>query len=268
MNLLVSYNWLKEFVAVKQSPEKVAELLSVHALSTERLHHLARQWEKMVIGKVVKTEKHPNADKLTVNSVDIGAQTVQIICGAPNVRLGMLAAVALPGAKVRWHGTGELVALEAAKIRGVESFGMMCSGNEIGLEKYPDAAKGIIDLSWINAKPGTALAKALDMDDVLMDVEVTSNRPDAMSVVGVAREVAAVTAAKLQFPITNFQFPKSATTFPLSVDVRAKKLCTRFAAVVIEGIKVGPSPWWMQKRLIMAGLRPINNIVDITNYVM
>ncbi len=279
MNLLVSYNWLKEFVDIKQSPEKVAELLSLHALSAERIYHLAQQWDKMVIGKVVKTEKHANADKLSLNHVDVGGKTVQIVCGASNVHAGMLVAVALPGAQVRWHGEGDLVTLAATKIRGVESFGMMCAANEIGLEKYPDASKGIIDLSWTNAKQGTALAQALDMDDVLLDVEMTSNRPDAMSIVGVAREVAAVTGAKLKNAATavggvpsgggkwQMQNAKS-PSYHLSVDNRVKKLCTRFAAIAIDGVKVAPSPWWMQKRLLMAGLRPINNIVDITNYVL
>ncbi|MBI4262317.1 phenylalanine--tRNA ligase subunit beta [Candidatus Uhrbacteria bacterium] len=288
MNLLVSYNWLKEFVAIKQSPEKVAELLSLHALSAERLYHIAKQMDKMVIGKVVKTEKHPNADKLSLNQVDVGGKTVQIVCGAPNVHAGMLVAVALPGARVRWHGEGDLVTLSATKIRGIESFGMMCAANEIGLEKYPDAAKGIIDLSWLQytengsldsrdpfsgVRPGMSLVKALDMDDVLMDVEVTSNRPDAMSIVGVAREVAAVLNAKLSLPTSPQPSPtrrgsKGEVPISLSVDIRAKKLCTRFAAIAIDGVKVGPSPWWIQKRLFMAGLRPINNIVDITNYVM
>ncbi|MBI4281559.1 phenylalanine--tRNA ligase subunit beta, partial [Candidatus Uhrbacteria bacterium] len=185
MNLFISHDWLKEFVQIKTKPEALARLLSLSGPSVERTKNLGKFFDGMVVGKVMASEKHPNADRLTVNKVDIGVRTVQIICGAPNVRVGMLAAVALPGAKVRWHGEGELVTLAATKIRGVESFGMMCAGSEIGLEKM--GGDGIVDISFTNAPAGTSVAKALDMDDTVFEIEVTSNRPDAMSVVGIAR---------------------------------------------------------------------------------
>ncbi|MDO8582055.1 MAG: phenylalanine--tRNA ligase subunit beta [bacterium] len=265
MNLFVSYNWLKEFVQTREKPEELARLLSLSGPSVERSRNLGKFFDGMVVGKVVASEKHPNADRLTVNKVDVGGKTVQIICGAPNVRVGMLAAVALPGAKVRWHGEGDLVTLAATKIRGVESFGMMCGANEIGLEKM--GGDGIVDISFTNAKAGTPLAKALDMDDTVFEIEVTSNRPDAMSVVGIAREAAVITKSKFLYKEQNLQL----TTYNLqlfSVTVAEKKLCPRFSGIVVDGITVAPSPWWMQKRLLMSGLRPINNIVDITNYVM
>lgn len=278
MNFLLSFEWLKEFVSLREKPEQLAQCFSLSGPSVERMRCVRDSLETMVVGKVRESKKHPNADRLTVNSVDVGMKMIQIICGAPNVKVGMLVAVALPGAKVRWHGKGDLVTLEKTNIRGVESFGMMCAANEIGLEKFP--GEGIMDISFTNAKPGTPLAKALDIDDTLLDVEVTSNRPDMMSVVGLAREAAAVTGATLKFPISsdpiasprqgrdNFQFPKLKSAAPLSVTVEAKDLCPRFAAIVIRDISVKPSPWWMQKRLLLAGLRPINNIVDITNYVL
>ena len=265
MNLLLSYNWLKEFVQTNESPERLARLLSLSGPSIERAKNMGELWKGMVVGKVLASEKHPNADRLTVNKVDIGGKIVQIICGAGNVRVGMLVAVALPGAYVRWHGAGDPVALTATKIRGVESFGMMCAGSEIGLEKM--GGDGIADISFTNTKAGTPLVKALDMDDTIFEIEVTSNRPDAMSVVGLARETAAITKSKFLYKEQNLQL----TTYnlqPFSVTVTEKRLCPRFSGIVIDGIRVAPSPWWMQKRLLIAGLRPINNIVDITNYVM
>lgn len=268
MNFLLSCNWLKEFVATNESPERLARLLSLSGPSVERVKKMKELWDGMVVGKVTASEKHPNADRLTVNNVDIGGKIAQIICGAPNVKIGMLAAVALPGAKVRWHGESDLKALTATKIRGVESLGMMCAGNEIGFEKYP--GDGIMDISFTNAKAGTPLTKALDMEDTVFEIEVTSNRPDAMSVVGIAREVAAITKGKFLYKkdlhVSIFKCLNN--TASLSVRVDEKKLCPRFSSIVIDGIRVGPSPWWMQKRLLEAGLRPVNNVVDITNYVM
>ncbi len=266
MNLFISYNWLREFVQTREKPEALARLLSLSGPSVERVKKMSAVWDGMVVGKVVASEKHPNADRLTVNKVDVGGKTVQIICGAPNVAVGMLAVVALPGAKVRWHGEGELVTLTATKIRGVESFGMMCGANEIGLEKM--GGDGIVDCSFTNAKAGTPLAKALDMDDTIFEIEVTSNRPDAMSVVGVAREAAVITKSKFLYEENFSMFKSLNVEIPFSVTVTEKALCPRFSGIVIDGITVAPSPWWVQKRLLMAGFRPINNIVDITNYVM
>src|SRR3989338_7587612 len=150
MNFLLSHHWLKEFVQTNESPERLARLLSLSGPSIERAKNMGELWKGMVVGKVLASEKHPHADRLTVNKVGIGGKTVTIICGAGNVRVGMLAAVALPGAKVRWHGEGDLVMLAATKIRGVESFGMMCAANEIGLEKM--GSDGIIDISFTDVK--------------------------------------------------------------------------------------------------------------------
>ena len=289
MNLMVSYNWLREYLpGLKASPEEVAQKLSLHAFSVERWWRTDEGLENIVIGKIVKIEKHPNADKLRVVMVEVGdvplfatkKGNVPIVCGGTNLFEGQLVAVALPGAKVRWHGEGEQVEMKITEIRGVKSEGMICAANEIGLEAltlHPlprgegegGGKREILDLTWTKAKPGTPLAKALGLDDTVMEIEITTNRPDAMGMIGLAREVGAILGVKFQIPSTKFQTnPKSQIQKSLEVKVEVPKLCPRYMAVVMEGVKVGPSPWWLKRRLIASGVLPINNIVDITNYVL
>ena len=271
MNLLASYNWIKEHVALPISAEEFARRISLCGPAVERLHPQALLYDKMVVGQIRAVKPHPNADKLRLVAVDVGTNApLEVVCGGSNLAPGMKIAVALLGAKVRWHGQGDLIELGPAEIRGVKSDGMICGANEIGLgDAFPHAEKEILDLSWCKAKPGTSLAKALDLEDTVFDIEVTTNRPDAFSMVGMAREAAAILHGKFLWKETVLpSLPKAMTPIPLAVKNHATKLCTRYQAVVMTDVTVGPSPWWMKKRLLLAGLRPINTIVDITNYVM
>lgn len=270
MNFLLSHNWLKEILPnLREEPGEIAAKLSLHSASVERVTSLRELWEKIVIGKVLKSWKHPNADKLTLNTVEYGfRKKAQVVCGGINVREGMFVAYALPGAKVCWHGEGEPVILEPAKIRGEKSEGMICSGEEIGLGKMPQPKDGILDLSWLkNIKPGAPLAEALDLDDCIYEIEITTNRPDMMNVLGIAREVGAIFGIRTEEP-ERMGARKPAVELPLAVRNQGGVLCPRYQAIVFADLRVSESPWRIQKRLLVSGIRPINNVVDITNYVL
>ncbi len=270
MNIKVSYNWLCEYLpGLKASPEEVARNLSLHAFSVERLHRMDELLDHVMVGRVKEISSHPNADKLRIATVDVGSfgTSVPIVCGGVNLSEGMLVAVALPGAKVRWHGEGEPVELKTTEIRGARSEGMICAASEIGLfEAFPHKEREILDLSFTGAKPGTPVRKALRLDDVVLEVEITTNRPDAMGMMGIAREVGAIFGVPLKQPKAKNLNLKSKST--LEVRVEAPKQCLRYMALVLDGITIAPSPWWMQQRLVASGMHPINNIVDITNYVL
>lgn len=269
MNILVSDKWLREWVKMKQSPREFAAAISLVGPAVERIYEQGAALDKVVVGKITTLGKHPNADKLRLATVDVGAKKLNIVCGGSNLAENQLVAVALVGARVRWHGAGELVTLEPATIRGVASEGMICGANEIGLaERFPAAGeKEIVDLTVYGYKPGMPLAAALGLNDRVYDIEVTSNRPDALGIVGLAREAAAATGG--EFLWKDPVLPKlKAKSSKLKVSIAAKKLCSRYQGALIEGVTVKPSPAWMQARLASAGLRPINAIVDITNYVL
>lgn len=266
MNILVSYTWLKEFLKTDLSAEDFSRLTTNAGNSVERIHRLADVYKHMVVGVVKSVDKHPNADKLRVAKTDIGSAIVEIVCGGVNLKKGQKVVVALPGAMVKWHGEGELVELKETAIRGVKSFGMICAVEEIGFEKLPHGDHDIWDITKLTrAKAGIPIVEALDLDDAILDIEVTTNRPDCASIVGQAREGSAVTGAKFRWKHPAAPHHSSA---PLAVTVSAPDLCPRYQAIAIEGVKVGPSPWWLQARLLLAGHRPINNVVDVTNYVL
>ena len=269
MNILVSDQWLREYVKMKQKPEQFAAAISLVGPSVERIAWRGAELDKVVVGKIVKLEKHPNADKLRLAKTDVGGKILTIVCGGSNLAEGQLVAVALAGARVRWHGQGEPVTLEPASIRGVASEGMICASSEIGLADHFPATdeKEIVDLTAFDYEPGTPLASALGLNDCVYDIEVTSNRPDAFGIVGLAREAAAATGGEFLWkdPVLN---AKSAKRKALKVSIQAKKTCSRYQAAMIEGVSVGSSPAWMQERLLSAGSRPVNAVVDITNYVM
>ncbi len=272
MNLLVSYDWLRSYVALRETPEVFGARLSLSGPGVERIHSLKEAFQHITVGHVLKMEVHPHADKLHLVTVDLGTRHLKLVCGGSNVQVDQWVVVAEVGAKVRWHGEGDFVTLAPAEIRGVKSEGMICAANEIGLfDAFPHAEKEILDLG--QALPDAKLRAGLNVGDLLglssdaiLDIEVTSNRPDAMNMVGIAREAAAV----LNRPLLWKPAPKIKAPIgkPYPVTVRAKKVCPRFTAIKIEGVKVGASPWWMKRRLIAAGVRPINVLVDITNYVM
>ncbi len=273
MNSLVSYDWLKDYVDLKGlGPEEFAKRMSLSGPAVEKLLPQGQDLDKVVVGHVLEVKPHPNADKLRLADVDCGAGgTLSIVCGGTNLKTGQWVAVALVGARVRWHGEGDPITLEPAEIRGIPSQGMICAADEIGLaEAFPHEQRHILDLGvelpGMKLKPGTPLADALGLSsDVVMDIEVTSNRVDAMGMVGMAREASAILDRDLTWkPAT---LPGKGKHSP-KVKISAKKHCGRFMAAQIDGITVGVSPWWLKRRLMSAGLRPINTVVDISNYVL
>lgn len=268
MNILTSYNWIKEYLDTDLAPEEFARLTTGSGNSVEYAHDLAKTYENMVVGEVLEVKPHPDADKLRIAMTNVGTETVQIVCGGENLAEGQKVVVALPGAWVKWHGEGEPVELKKTKIRGQESVGMICAVEEVGFEKLAHGGKDIWDItSLTDAKAGTPIADALDLNDVIFDIEVTTNRPDCKSVIGQAREGGAVTRAEFTWkPAELPAIPAGAAA--LSVSVEDAELCEKYEAIRIDGVSVQPSPWWLQKKLLLAGLKPINNIVDITNYIL
>ncbi|MFH1429892.1 MAG: phenylalanine--tRNA ligase beta subunit-related protein, partial [Candidatus Uhrbacteria bacterium] len=276
MNFLLSYNWLKEYVDVDWSPEELADELSLRSASVERFWRMDRDLDRIIVGRVSCIEAHPKADKLRLASVSDGKVEYQVVCGGENLREGMLVAYAMPGARVRWHGEGELVELKPTVIRGVESAGMICAASEIGLGEWiQEGEHDIADLSFLDADAvGKPLGEALGFDDTVFDIEVTTNRPDMMCVLGFAREVAAITgkevrstAAITQAPQRKTQTTKASAT-SIEVSVEDAERCPLYSATMLDGVSVQSSPWWMQQRLIASGVRPICNVVDVTNYVL
>lgn len=271
--MLISKQWIHEFVKIpsRVSADDLAKLLTLSTVEVEGFFDQARGLGGVVVGKIVKIEAHPNADKLKVCSVDVGQKKpLTIVCGGSNIRERMIVAVALVGSRVRWHGEGEWVELKPARIRGVESAGMIAASDEIGLAgMFPKKEeREIMDLPLFKITAGVSLAKALRLDDIIFEIDhkSLSNRPDLWGHYGMAREVGALFGGALR-PYTP---PKilARNNMPLRVDVKEKKLCTRYMAVAMDGIQIAPSPAWMQARLRSCGVTAINNIVDITNYVM
>ncbi|MFA7653788.1 MAG: phenylalanine--tRNA ligase subunit beta [Candidatus Magasanikbacteria bacterium] len=270
--MYISYNWLKQYINLPDSikADEVARNLTMSTVEVESVHHKGKHLENIVVGKVLLVEKHPNADKLKVCEVDVGTDKLKIVCGGSNVREGMLCAVAKLGAKVKWHGEGESIEMKEAEIRGVKSYGMICASTEIGLgEMFPlKEEKEILDLSAMKLAVGKPLAEALSLNEVVLEIDNKSmtNRPDLWGHYGMAREVAAVFKKDLK----NYEVKdvSAGSTVKIKVKVEDEKLCPRYMAVVIEGIKIEPSPAWLAQKIHAIGLRPINNIVDITNYIM
>ncbi len=253
-----SINWLQEYVDTGDlSPEALADHLTMLGLEVDSVDQLFPELEKLQTVKVLSVESHPNADKLHVCEVDTGEETLCIVCGAPNVRKGLITAFA-PVGTIMPGG----IKIKASKVRGVKSFGMLCSESELGLS---DSHDGIMELP-ADTVHGQTLLKVLGMDDLVVEVDLTPNRPDCASVIGIAREVAGITRTPLTRPVEDAVLEHSSAHF--KVDVENNELCPRYTAKLIQNVKVGPSPWWLRKRLLSIGLRPINNVVDITNFVM
>lgn len=255
----ITYNWLKEYVDFAADWPELAERLTMAGLAFEGVEDLGARYEGVVIGRVNSCRPHENADRLTICQVDVGTGVNTIVCGAPNVAPGQTVAVALPGAKL----PGGLQ-IKKAKIRGVASAGMLCAEDELGLG---DSHDGIVVLSD-NLPVGTPFAAATGRGDVVLDFEVTPNRPDCLSLLGIAREVHALTGNPLRFPNVQVSESGPATAADVQIAIEAPDDCPRYVGRVVRGIQVGPSPEWLQHRLQAVGQRPINNIVDITNYVL
>lgn len=265
------------------TPEEFAAKISLSGPAVEHILPLGEDLQGIYVGKIEKISKHPKADKLKITEVDLGRGTIgtgdgrrRIVCGGSNLYEGQVVAVAVPGSKVRWHGEGDVVELEPTEIRGEKSEGMICAANEIGLaEAFPHEEKEILDLGKeipdLKVNNGTPLADALGLsDDVVMDIEVTSNRPDCMGLAGIAREASAILNVPFKYKPSDLKAPfvKGGSEGRVKISIDAKDACSRYIGVKMEGVKVGPSPWWLKRRLISAGFRPINNLVDITNYVL
>ncbi len=251
-------SWLKEYVDTKDlSPEALADHLTMLGLEVDGVTAIFPELQTLRTAKVLSVEPHPNADKLSLCEVAVGENTYSIVCGAPNVRENLITAIALPGT-VMPDGTK----IKPSKVRGIKSNGMLCSERELGLS---ESHTGIMELPD-NTDHGQPLLQTLGLDDLLVEVDLTPNRPDCASVIGIAREVAGITQSELKLPVEESSIEHNNAKF--SVDVENCEQCPRYAARLIEGVTIGPSPWWLQKRLLSIGMRPINNVVDITNFVM
>ena len=256
----VTLNWLKAYIDFEFSPSELADRLTMLGVEVESVKHLGTELEGVIVGSVTSIRPHPNADKLVLCQVDTGeTEELQIVCGAPNAREGMLAPVATIGATLPVGLT-----IKSAKLRGETSQGMLCSEKELGLSG--DAA-GLMELST-DIPLGTPLSEALGLDDVVFELEITPNRPDCLSLIGVAREIRAETGNPLKLPTVDPQENGINLQDLTSVTIDAPDLCPRYAARVIQGVKVAESPAWLQQRLESVGIGVINNIVDVTNFVL
>ncbi len=252
----VSLNWLKRYVDIEEDPATLSHDLTMFGLNVESVEVMGGEYTGVVFGRVLECGRHPNADKLSVCTVDAGTETpLNIVCGAPNVRAGLGVAVAVQGAVLKGG-----FKIKKTKLRGELSEGMICSETELGIG---EDASGIIELD-LDLKPGTSLDGSLGSSDVILDIEVTPNRPDQLSHFGIAREIAALYMRDLREPELFDIEPGHGFTIETEDDGD----CPRYSAAFVDGIQVGPSPRWMQDLLISAGVKPIYNIVDVTNFVL
>ena len=255
----VSVQWLKEYVDFNRSPEELAEILTMAGLEVESMTREGEGLEEVLVAEVRSVTQHPAADHLRLCHVNVGTETFEVVCGAPNVESGMKTAFAPPGTQLAGGNK-----VESQEIRGVFSQGMLCSASELGIA---DDASGILTLDS-SLPSGTQIVEAMGLKDVVLELSLTPNRPDCLGLLGVAREVAALTGGILQLPSNAVQESGSVAASLTSVSIEDPDLCPRYTARVIQGVSVGPSPLWLQRRLRACGIRAINNVVDITNYVL
>lgn len=267
----LSLNWIKDYVKLPEDMDlnQLAFDLTMSTVEVEGVHDLGKQFDKITVGIIKEVQPHPNADKLRVCKVDVGTEDIKdIVCGGSNLEAGMKVVVAEPGAMVRWHGEGEPVEIKNAKLRGVASYGMICASVEVGLaDLFPAAEEHeIMDVSYLDVAAGTPLAKALDLDDMILEIDNKSmtNRPDLWGHYGIAREIAAL----YDLPLVEFDKYVPETTEEYNVIIKDEERCPRYIGAKIEGLGIKPSPFEMQSRIWRVGMRPINALVDVTNYVM
>ncbi len=271
--MYLSLDWIKQWVKLPKdlTPKQLALDFTMSTVEVEEVIDQAASLQGIVVGKIKEITKHPQADRLQVCQVDLGDGEEQIVCGGTNLTKGMLVAVAKVGSKVKWHGEGDLVVLEEAKIRGVVSRGMICAAEEIGLANlFPvTGEKEILDLSDFKIRVGQSLAEALLLNDIVIDIDNKSinHRPDLWGQYGLARELAAIYQTKFRDYSVN-KIDARQDEVKLKVIVKEKEKCFRYLGIALKNVKVAPSPWWLKTKLQAVGIRPINNIVDVTNYVM
>ena len=274
MNTALS--WIKAYVPeLNCTDQEYCDAMTLSGTKVEGYERLDKNLEKIVVGQIDKIEKHPDADKLIVCQVNIGTESVQIVTGAPNVKEGDKVPVVLDGGKVAGgHDGGPMpeagIEIKAGKLRGIPSNGMMCSIEELGSSKdmYPEAPEYGIYIFPEDTKVGADAIEVLGLHDTVFEYEITSNRVDCYSVIGVAREAAATFGKEFKAPVVTVNGNDEDVNDYIKVRVDDPDLCTRYCARVVKNIKIAPSPKWMQTRLAASGIRPINNLVDITNYVM
>ncbi len=267
----VSLNWIKDYVKLPEDMDltRLAYDLTMSTVEVEGAESLAESFNNIIVGEIKEVLPHPNADKLRVCKVDIGDGEIKdIVCGGSNLAVGMKVVVACPGAMVRWHGEGEPVEIKNAKLRGVPSFGMICASVEVGLaDLFPAGEEHeIMDVTAFDAPAGTPLATALDLDDIILEIDNKSmtNRPDLWGHYGIAREIAAL----YDLPLVEFEKYVPEVSECYDVRIKDEERCPRYIGTRIEGLGVKPSPFGMQSRIWRVGMRPINALVDVTNYVM
>lgn len=264
--MLVSLNWLQNYVDIRDiSTEELAEKITKSGIEVDGIHHIAEESSQLAVGYVESCEQHPSADKLSVCQVDVGEETLQIVCGAPNIEQGQKVIVAKPGAVL----PGD-VTIKKVKLRGVESNGMICSLQEVGIdEKYvpKEAAEGIFVLPD-DVRIGEDIEPLLNLNDSVLEFDLTPNRADCLSMIGVAYEVAAILDKDITLPDELVAPIAEQTNELISVDVENPELNPYYGAFIIKNVKIKPSPLWLRNYLIAAGVRPINNVVDITNFVL
>ncbi|HNT30192.1 MAG TPA: phenylalanine--tRNA ligase subunit beta, partial [bacterium] len=282
--MLLSLNWLNEFIPHGLSVEELADALTMSGTEVKSIRQVGSEFDGVVVGEIIAIDPHPNADKLRLPTVRLGPQTtMQVVCGAPNLLVGAKIAFARPGARLFMDAQQkERIELTPATIRGVKSEGMVCSERELGLGQQH--YEGIVILDT-DAVPGTSFAEALALHDTIFDLEITPNRGDCLSVLGIAREVAACTGKKVRLPfrtgsrkgylpadftdeLTDWVKQAKKQDSGVTIELRAPELCPWYSALVVSNLAVTQSPLWMRWRLENVGVRAINNIVDVTNYVM
>ncbi len=252
-------NWLKEYINVELPVEEIADRLTMLGLEVDNVTELFTDLDQVKVARINTVRPHPDADRLTLCDVTVGEGEFQVVCGAPNAKPGMLTPIALPGITL---SSGMKV--KKAAIRGQESSGMLCSEKDLGIS---EDHSGIMELPE-EARAGDSLVEALGLRDVLIEVDLTPNRPDCTSILGIAREIAGFTNQKLKHPVEGDLPTLTGEDVPFSVEVLDPEDCPRYAARLLKNVTISPSPWWLRQRLLAVGLRPINNVVDITNLVM
>ena len=268
----VSLNWVKKYIDIpaELTNSQIAYDLTMRTVEVEDVVDTAEKFHDIVVGKITAVNAHPNADKLRICMVDIGeSEDVQIVCGGSNLYEGEKVVVSKPGAEVYWHGESELMKIKETKMRGVASYGMICGAEEVYLEDlYPaDDPTVIVDLGDIDATPGQNIADVIGMNDTVLEIDNKSltNRPDLWGHYGIARELAAIYKLPLK-PLDEFVVPEGLREYEVEIDCTEK--CYRYACLEIRNLSVKDSPLWMKTAIINGGMRPINAIVDITNYIM
>ncbi len=253
-----SLNWLKEYVTIDAEPEELGHLLTMAGLEVEGMEAIGAGFDQVVVSRILEVQPHPNADRLCLCMVETGSDTIQVVCGAPNVEVGAFSPLALPGAKL----PGGVI--KKGRIRGEMSEGMLLAEDELGLTSDHG---GIMILSGILSS-GAPLSTVLAVPDTVFDVSITPNRPDCACIIGIAREIAAVTGQMLKLPEIVFKEEGPPVGDLAKIAIQDPQGCPRYVAGVIQGVKQGISPFWLRYRLHQAGIRSINNLVDVTNYVM